>query len=138
MGASFLGRGWRFPIKPDATGRLGYSSAEDNIAHSLKVLLLTALGERVMRPDFGCKVPRLVFAPGSDRVFRLLEESVRAAVRDFEPRVELLDAVAEEDPDEPGRVTVAVSYRVRATNTPFNLVFPFHLGPAGGPAGGAP
>jgi hypothetical protein len=65
-------------------------------------------------------------------VLRLLEESVRAAVRDFEPRVELLDALAEEEPGEPGRVTVAASYRVRATNTPFNLVFPFYLGPAGG------
>lgn len=132
MGESFLGRGWRFPIKPDATGRLGYTSAEENIEHSLRVVLLTALGERVMRPDFGCRAPRLLFAPGSDRLFRLLEESVRDALRDFEPRVEVLDVLAESDPNAAERVRVAIRYRVRVTNTPFNLVFPFYLGPTEG------
>ena len=134
MEVSFLGRGWRFPIKPDATGRLGYSEGQSNIEDCLTVLLQTAVGERVMRPEFGCRVPRLVFAPGSDRNLRLLEESVRDAVRAGEPRVELLGVTAEPDPAEAERVEVAVAYRVRATNTPFNLVFPFYLGPAEGGA----
>ena len=95
MTAPFLGRGWRFPIQPDDTGRLAYSEGEHNIEHSLKVLLLTALGERVMRIDFGTRAQEMVFAPGGEAQLRLLEMTVREAVRDWEPRVELLDVRAE-------------------------------------------
>ena len=81
-----------------------------------------------MRPDFGCKAPRLVFAPGSVQYLRLLEITIREAVRDWEPRVELEDVRAEVDPNEETRITVSISYRVRQTNTRNNLVFPFYLG----------
>ena len=141
MANEFIGRGWRFPILPDQTGSLAWSEGQDNIEQSLKVLLLTAAGERVMRPTFGTEAPRLVFAPGSDQYLRLLEQSIRAAVRDFEPRVDLLDVRAEAGVADPGtmpdagsagreeaRVTVSISYQVRRTNSRFNLVFPFYLG----------
>lgn len=127
MNRQFLGRGWRFPILPDSTGRLGYSEGEENVEQSLRVLLLTALGERVMRFDFGTRAPQLVFAPGGERYLRLLESTIRDAVRDWEPRVELLDVSVEADFEEPERVQVSVSYVIRATNTRLNLVFPFYL-----------
>ncbi len=127
MNSRFLGRGWRFPILPDSSGRLGYTDGEENVEHSLRVLLLTALGERVMRYDFGCRAPQLVFAPGGQRYLRLLETTVREAVRDWEPRVELLDVSVEADVEEPEYVQIAVAYRVRATNSRLNLVFPFYL-----------
>lgn len=127
MKPPFLGKGWRFPVLPDASGRLGYTEADDNIEHSLRVLLFTALGERVMRLDFGCRAAQLVFAPGGQQNLRLLETTVRDAVRDWEPRVELFDVGVEADAEEPERVEVALSYRVRATNTRSNLVFPFYL-----------
>ena len=131
MSDAILGRGWAFPIRPDATGRLGYSEADDNVETSLRVLLLTALGERVMRPTFGCGAADLVFAPGSQSSLGLLETAVREAVRDWEPRVILEDVLAEADPGQPAWVNVSVSYRVRRTNTPGNLVFPFYLARAG-------
>jgi phage baseplate assembly protein W len=81
-----------------------------------------------MRPDFGCDAPRLVFAPGSMQYLRLLETTVREAVRDWEPRVELEDVRAEVDPEEETRVIVSIDYRVRQTDTRTNLVFPFYLG----------
>lgn len=123
-----LGQGWRFPILPDERGELGYVDGDDNVEQSLEILLLTALGDRVMRPDFGTEAPRLVFAPGSRQNLRLLETTIREAVRDFEPRVDLLAARAEADADEPWRVTVSIDYRVRRTNTRRNLVFPYYLG----------
>ncbi|MDJ0653694.1 MAG: GPW/gp25 family protein [Xanthomonadales bacterium] len=126
--AGFLGRGWRFPIRPDATGGLGYVEGDANIEQSLKLLLMTALGERVMRPGFGCEAPRLVFAPGSVQYLRLLETSVREAVRDWEPRVDLEDVVAEVVPGDQNRVNVNIDYRIRSSNTRSNLVFPFYLG----------
>jgi phage baseplate assembly protein W len=124
----FLGRGWRFPIQPDAGGGLGYVDGDVNVEQSLRILLMTALGERVMRPTFGCAAPRLVFAPGSVQYLRLLETTVREAVRDWEPRVTLADVTAETIPGDETRVSVKIDYRIRGSNTKNNLVFPFYLG----------
>ena len=128
MDAAFLGQGWRFPILPDEAGALGYVHGDENVEQSLRILLLTNLGERVMRSDFGTRAQRMVFYPGSVQNLRLLESTVREAVRDWEPRVELQDVVAEADPSDDTRVTVSISYLVRRTNTRQNLVFPFYLG----------
>lgn len=128
MSGSFTGRGWRFPILPDAGGRLGYVDGNQNVEQSLRILLLTALGERFMRPTFGCKAPRLVFAPGSTQFLHLLETSVREAVRDWEPRIELDTVRAETDPSDETRAIVSLAYRIRSSNTRANLVFPFYLG----------
>ena len=132
-----VGRGWRFPILPDAAGSLGYSEGDESVSQSLKVLLMTALGERVMRSGFGSRASQLVFFPGSEQYLGLLETSVREAVRDWEPRVDLEDVRAEmadaagngaADPTAATRAVVAISYRVRQTNTRTNLVFPFYFG----------
>jgi phage baseplate assembly protein W len=131
MSEPFLGTGWRFPILPDEAGRLGYAVGEQSIEHCLRALLLTATGERVMRPDFGTKAQESVFAPGSVQNLRDLERSVADAVRTFEPRVELDSVTAEADPLDESRVTVSVEYRIRRTNTKANLVFPFYLGLTG-------
>ena len=128
MSASFLGRGWAFPIQPDGTGSLRFAEGQPHVEQSLKVLLLTSLGERVMRPDLGCHAPRLVFAPGSVQHLRLLETSVREAVRDWEPRVELEDVQAEVSQDSENSVIVHIAYKIRGSNARGNLVFPFYLG----------
>jgi phage baseplate assembly protein W len=131
MSEPFLGTGWRFPILPDEAGRLSYAVGEQSIEHCLRALLLTATGERVMRPDFGTKAQESVFAPGSVQNLRDLERSIAEAVRTYEPRVELESVRAEADPLDEARVTVSVEYRVRRTNTKANLVFPFYLGLTG-------
>jgi phage baseplate assembly protein W len=131
MASDFTGAGWRFPILPDATGALGYVAGDENVEQSLRILLLTELGQRVMRPDFGSKAARLVFAPGSIDFLGLLETTVREAIRDWEPRISLEYASAEADPDDQTRVSVRLGYKVRATNTRHNLVFPFYLGSEG-------
>ena len=140
MANEFLGRGWRFPLLPDDTGSLGWCEGQANVEQSLRILLLTAVGERVMRPTFGTEAPQLVFAPGSDQYLRRIEQSIQDAVRDFEPRIDLIDVRAEPEVAEPGttrqasasgraeaRVTVSITYKVRRTNSRFNLVFPFYL-----------
>ena len=95
---------------------------------SLQILLLTQLGERVMRSDFGTELPRLVFAPGSTQYLRLLETAVQDAVTNWEPRVDVNQVVAEADTADPFKVVVSISYTVRQTNTSTNLVFPYYLG----------
>jgi phage baseplate assembly protein W len=131
----FLGTGWRFPILPDEAGRLAYASGEESIDHCLRALLLTGQGERVMRPEFGTRAPDLVFAPDSVQNLHDLEDSIRDAVRLYEPRVEIEDVVAEVAAGEESRVTVSIVYRVRRSNTKANLVFPFYLGVTAGAAG---
>jgi uncharacterized protein len=131
MSSKIIGTGWRFPILPDATGGLSYVDGDQNVEQSLKILLLTALGQRVMRPDFGSQAPRMVFAPGSVQYLGLLENSIREAVRDWEPRIDLEEVSAEVNPLDETQVTVQIGYRIRQTNTRSNLVFPFYLGTLG-------
>lgn len=128
MAGDFLGKGWRFPIIPDASGRLGYIEGDANVEQSLRILLMTRLGERVMRSDFGTEAPRLVFSPGSTQYLRLLENTIQESVVNWEPRVDLTSVTAEADPTDPFKVTVSISYTVRQTNTSTSIVYPFYLG----------
>ena len=132
MGQDFLGTGWAFPVLPDPSGGLRYASGEASIQDCLLVLVQTATGERVMRPDFGTAAPTLVFAPGSPANLRMLESSISDAIQAYEPRVELDSVVAEPTPGEENHVVVSVTYRIRQTNTKANLVFPYYLDTLGG------
>ena len=127
MGKEFIGKGWRFPILPGPTGALSYSEADENVEHSLRVLLLTRVGERVMRGDFGSRLGEMVFRPGSQQNLKAIEREIAAVIRKWEPRVDVLDVTAEADAEDPTHVTAALSYRVRRTNTRETLVFPFYL-----------
>ncbi len=134
---SLIGNGLRFPLLPDSTGQLGYVTGEDNIEQSLKLLLLTALRERPMRSDFGAGIREQLFAPGSERTLRLLEQGIRAAIRDNEPRIEVDNVSATPDAREPTYVLVEIAYRIRASYVRGNLVFPFYLdGPGQAAPGG--
>jgi phage baseplate assembly protein W len=128
----FLGRGWRFPIVPDAAGGLAYVDGDENVGQSLMLLLSTGWGERAMRPRFGTNARELVFAPGSVANLKALEESVQDAVSDHEPRVRLVSVVATPHALEPERVDIEVTYTVRRSNTRSSFVFPYYLLRAGG------
>lgn len=131
-----IGIGWRFPILPDARGRLCYIGGQDNIEQSLRILLLTSLRERVMRADFGTTAREQLFLPGSEKALRLLEKSISDAIRDHERRIEVLNIRAESDPRDRTHVTVGIDYEVRASYVRGNLVFPFYVG-SGVPEAGA-
>ena len=123
-----LGTGLRFPLIPDARGRLGYVEGQDNIEQSLRILLQTNLRERVMRSTFGTTAREQLFSPGSEKGLRVLERSLANALRDFEPRVEVLEVRAEAEPAEPSQINVRVDYQVRATYVRGSLIFPFYVG----------
>ena len=130
MAREFLGTGFRFPLVPDATGSLGWSSGDANVEQSLQILLMTVAGERVMRAELGTDAERMVFAPGSERYLRLLETTIEEAVRDWESRVDLVEVRAEAEPSDATHVIVSIAYRVRQSNTRHSLVFPFYVGRA--------
>jgi phage baseplate assembly protein W len=123
----FRGSGWRFPIQPGADGSLGYIGLDDNVAQSVKCMLRTRAGERLMRPEFGTTAPSMVFDADSEQNLFRLEQALSDAVRRWEPRVEVDQVHAERDPAGEGCVTVTVTYRILRTNTVRNLVFPYYL-----------
>ncbi len=130
MADEFLGVGWQFPITLDRSRSLAKSSAEARIEESVRLILSTAPGERVMRPEFGCRVHELVHAPNAEAVRSLAENHCRDALRRFEPRIDVLEVSASVPPSLPHVMNIDVAYVIRTTNNQFNLVFPFYL--AGG------
>ncbi|BEH11011.1 MULTISPECIES: GPW/gp25 family protein [Geobacter] len=123
----FLGTGWTFPVAAGADGCMILSSAEGDIAESIRIILGTARGERVMRPDFGCGIHDRVFSVINTTTLGLIENEVKEALILWEPRIELLSVTASPREAAEGRLLIDIEYRVRSTNTRFNLVYPFYL-----------
>jgi uncharacterized protein len=127
---SFLGRGWSFPPRFDAGG-IALSAREEKIAQSIRIILGTAPGERVMRPDFGCGINRYVFEVVNASVLNGIRQAVREALILWEPRIEVLGVEVREEEfggqTSRGTLLVSIDYRVRATNSTLNLVYPFFL-----------
>ena len=126
-GKSFLGRGWAFPIEVDANKRLTYASEEAKIQQAALIILSTARGERVMRPDFGSRLHELVFAPINASTKSLISHYATEALVQWEPRIDVLGVTVQEESAVAGKLLVDIEYRVRATNSVFNLVYPFYL-----------
>lgn len=126
---SFIGRGLAFPLRVDHTGALALSSGPGDIDGSLRVILATAPGERLMRPTFGCRIWDLMFEPVNANTLGLMAQAVRDAVAEWEPRVELETVEVDPDADEQAAVRIHLTYRVRTTNDRRNLVYPFYLIP---------
>lgn len=128
MSASFLGKGWQFPIQVDeTTGRIKLSAGEENIAESIRIILRTFHGERVMRPEFGSGVNNFLFSETSATNRGLLKSTIMRAIIEWEPRVDEVDVSVTMDSQQPTLLQVAVAYRIRQTNEIANLVYPFYL-----------
>lgn len=124
--ADFLGRGWAFPIRLDQQGDIALASGEDDIRQAILIILGTTPGERVMRPDFGAGLQALVFEPLNTATKALVKHRVEEALLVWEPRIDSLE-VNVTDERTLGRLLIELRYRVRATNTFYNLVYPFYL-----------
>lgn len=122
----FLGKGIKFPVNVK-NEQISTSSGEELIRESIMIILGTAKGERVMRPDFGCGINELVFAPNNTSTATLVAFYIKEALLKFEPRVEVLDVTAMPDEDERNKLNINIDYRVKTTNTKRNLVYPFYL-----------
>lgn len=126
-GKDFLGRGLAFPVTSDGSGSIAYAEAETDVEQSIRIVLGTAPGERVMRPQFGCGIHERVFDSIDTSTRSLIEEDVRDALLEWEPRIDVESVSATVSPDEAGKLLIEVDYRVRATNAADNLVYPFYL-----------
>jgi len=123
----FLGIGWRFPTSLNERRGVALSRFEKNIEECIWIILGTAKGERVMRPEFGCDIHELVFAPNNAETHGLIITAVTDALVRWEPRIMNINVDVKNDRDHEGQLLISVQYEVRATNTVFNIVYPFYL-----------
>jgi phage baseplate assembly protein W len=124
--ADFLGKGWKYPVAV-LNGRIVSSEGEDSIKESIMIILGTAKGERVMRPEFGCGINQMVFAPNNTQTATLTAFHVNEALMKWEPRIEVLNVDANPDEDEKNKLIINIEYMIKTTNTRDNLVYPFYL-----------
>ena len=124
-----VGRGWNFPPALDERGTVALTSDEDEIEQAIRIILGSAPGQRVMRPEFGCRIHELVFAPNNTATAGLATRHIREALGRWEPRIEVQRVDAAPAPDDPASLMISIEYRVAATHSNRSLVYPFYLIP---------
>jgi phage baseplate assembly protein W len=127
MTEDFLGRGWSFPVTTDREDAMDLTAGVTDIEQSIRIIIGTAKGERVMRPEFGCGIHEYTFAAVDTTTLTLVESAVEDALVEWEPRIEVLSVDTDTARLANGRLDIGVEYRVRRTNTERNLVYPFYV-----------
>lgn len=124
---AFLGVGWAFPPQLEADGSVAEAIYEEDIRQAIRIIIFTNRGERLMRPDFGAGLNEFVFEPINVSTMALIENRVREALIAWEARIDVLGVKVTADTSERNKLLIEMTYRVRATNTRHNLVYPFYL-----------
>lgn len=127
MADEFLGTGWQYPVTTDHRGDIELSETERDIRESITIILGTAKGERIMRPEFGCEIHDHVYSSATPATLNLIESSVREALVRWEPRIDIENITARTDEEDPNRIAIEIEYYVRTTNSLANMVYPFHI-----------
>lgn len=123
----FIGTGMRFPLCLDQGRGIATISQADDVEQSIRIILSTRPGERVQRPNFGCRLQEMVFRPNNSHTHQSIRDLIMEAIVQWEPRVRDLDVQARPDPDDIDRINIEIEYLLRDSNTPRNLVYPFYL-----------
>ncbi|MFC2005143.1 GPW/gp25 family protein [Chloroflexota bacterium] len=122
-----LGTGWSFPLRIDGRGGISLSQHENDIQESIRIILTTAKGERRMRPNFGCDIHTLIFAPNNATTWGLAAHYVEEALGWWEPRIEVTEIDPQPDPEDTARLLINIKYLIKTTNDARNIVYPFYL-----------
>lgn len=129
MANPLIGKGWAFPVSVDGRGGIALAADTTDIDQAIITILSTSVGQRVMRPDFGCKIHDLAFAPINAQTLGLVQRYVEEAIGWWEPRVDLVDIEVTTDSSlrAVGRLIINIRYRVKVTQDTRSLVYPFYL-----------
>src|ERR1041384_17970 len=129
MWERFIGRGWNYPLGPDAPGSSPRATDARNIQRAIPLTLGTAPGERPMRPEFGCGIHNYVFASADATTAGLLSVEVKRSLTRWEPRIDINDVAVSVDQVDRNALYITISYTIKGSNDPRNLVFPFYVIP---------
>ena len=124
-----IGIGWNWPVQTDQGGGIALASGATDLEQAMYLILSTSPGERPMRPEFGCRLQEFVFAGADSTTAGLIAFEVRAALRRWEPRVEVEDVVVSASADDLSTLLIEITYTVLGTYDRRNLVFPFYTIP---------
>ena len=125
----FLGSGWAFPPRVDARGRIALARQEQDVEEAIHMILLTPKGQRVMRPEFGCRIHDLVFSPNDSTVIGLASYYVEEALSMWEPRIDLREVEVTAGASDRGELFIRVSYSLKGEHDSRSLVYPYYLLP---------
>jgi phage baseplate assembly protein W len=124
---SFLGTGWSFPpVFSKSNSGVLMASDEEDIHQSLQILLGTAAGERFLNPEYGLDMHEMLFEPMGTTAITLLKDRIKHAILVYEPRINPLSLELDTSAELEGKIALILEYVVRATNSRFNLVYPFY------------
>jgi phage baseplate assembly protein W len=129
MAMEFVGSGIAFPMRVAPSGGIALVSREREIEEAIRLILGTSPGERPMRPEFGSRIAEHVFGPANASTAGQLAYEIRVALERWEPRIDVEDVEVSFDSVDTGVLYLDVQYRIRGTNDPRNLVFPFYVIP---------
>ena len=129
INSKLIGRGFAFPMRTTATGGLAMVTDHQELVESMRLILGTALGERPMRPTFGCRMHDRVFDSINPEVFGVIAQDVREAIEMWDPRVELQGVSVSRHPDIDSAVLIHINYSPSQIYDPRTLVFPFYTIP---------
>lgn len=122
------GRSIGFPPRIDSNGHLTWSEGPQNIRESIKIILLTEAGERLMLSDFGAGLKQFLYAPNTVETRRLLEDRITLTLEQWEPRILLQNVNAEQDPDHPQHAIVTITYQLVTTRQTESVTLQVKLG----------
>ena len=124
---TFLGNGLSFPLRTDARGQIALVTGAEDIEQSIRIIIGTRPGERVMRPTFGCRAHELLFEPRSAATASQMQDYVQQALRMWEPRIEVQGVYVNFDDSQPGAMLVEIEYTIKATHDTRSIVYPFYI-----------
>ena len=126
-GKDVVGHGWSYPLRVSGRGGVALSAHDNDIEESIRIILSTAKGERRMRPNFGCGIHDLIFAPNSAATWSQIAHHVEQALGWWEPRIEIMEVDVHPDITDTSRLLINIKYKVKDTTSERNLVYPFYL-----------
>lgn len=127
MKESFLGTGWSFPPEFSKSSEMVVmSSDEKDIKESLEIILTTRLGERIMKPSFGCNIEEALFKPLNLTLVTDMKNLIENAILYFEPRIDVNNIDLDDSNETDGILLIKVDFTIRSTNTRSNMVYPFY------------
>lgn len=123
----FIGQGLAYPLQISQQGSIALARGVQEIEQAIQIILGTGVGERIMRPEFGCRIHELVFAPDNAGTRKLAAFFVEEALKRWEPRITVREINASSDPNRDGALMIEIKYVVKDTHDPRSIVYPFFL-----------
>ncbi len=124
---TFLGNGLSFPLRTDARGQIVLVTGSEDIDQSIRIIISTTPGERVMRPTFGCRANELLFEPRTAGTISMLQDYVYEALRMWEPRIEVLNVTVSSEDGQTGILLAEIRYQIKSTHDTRSIVYPFYI-----------